>query len=143
MPTAHESVCSAEIGQVWQKVEDQRPGIEMKCITEHPGFLFFFFFFFFFFFLLITYIVLTLLTIQRLILTLLTIRRLIPTLLTIQYNTIQYETIQYNTIPTLSTMLNLHKYKDTLTLHNAITYTITIAIKKTLLTKRKENKHRG
>ena len=41
--------------------------------------------------------ILTLLTIRRLILTLLTIRRLIPTLLTIQYNTIQYETIQYNT----------------------------------------------
>ena len=59
------------------------------------------------------------------------------------YNTIQYSTKQYNTILTLSTMLNLHKYKDTLTLHNAITYTITIAIKKTLLTKRKENKHRG
>ena len=59
------------------------------------------------------------------------------------YNTIQYSTKQYNTILTLSTMLNLHKYKDTLTLHNTITYTITIAIKKTLLTKRKENKHRG
>ena len=87
--------------------------------------------------------ILTLLTIRRLILTLLTIRRLIPTLLTIQYNTIQYSTKQYNTILTLSTMLNLHKYKDTLTLHNTITYTITIAIKKTLLTKRKENKHRG
>ena len=59
------------------------------------------------------------------------------------YNTIQYSMKQYNTILTLSTMLNLHKYKDTLTLHNAITYTITIAIKKTLLTKRKENKHHG
>ena len=33
------------------------------------------------------------------------------------YNTIQYSTKQYNTILTLSTMLNLHKYKDTLTLH--------------------------
>ena len=59
------------------------------------------------------------------------------------YNTIQYSTKQYNTILTLFTILNLPKYKDTLTLHNAITYTITIAIKKTLLTKRKENKHRG
>jgi len=38
MPTAHESVCCAEIGQVWQKVEDQGPQIQMKCITEHPGF---------------------------------------------------------------------------------------------------------
>ena len=38
MPTAHESVCCAEIGQVWQKVEDQRPDIQMKCITEYPGF---------------------------------------------------------------------------------------------------------
>ena len=39
MPPAHASVCSAEIGQVWQKVEDQRPEIQMKYITEHPGFL--------------------------------------------------------------------------------------------------------
>jgi len=38
MPTAHESVCCAEISQVWQKVEDQRPEIQMSCITEHPGF---------------------------------------------------------------------------------------------------------
>ena len=38
MPTAHESVCCAEIVQVWQKVEDQMPKIQMKCITEHPGF---------------------------------------------------------------------------------------------------------
>ena len=38
MPTAHESVCCAEIGQVWQKVEDQRPDIQMKCINESPGF---------------------------------------------------------------------------------------------------------
>ena len=38
MLTAHGSVCCAEIGQVWQKVEDQRPEIQMKCITEHPGF---------------------------------------------------------------------------------------------------------
>ena len=38
MPTAHESVCCAEIGQVWQKVEDQRPDIQMKCISEYPGF---------------------------------------------------------------------------------------------------------
>jgi len=38
MPIAHESVCCAEIGQVWQKVEDQGPQIQMKCITEHPGF---------------------------------------------------------------------------------------------------------
>ena len=77
-------------------------------------------FFFFFFFnskkhILITYIVLTLLTIQRLVLTLLTIqcliltlltirhsivtlltiRRLILTLLTIQYNTVQNNTLRY------------------------------------------------
>ena len=39
MPTAHESVYYAEIGQVWQKVEDQRPEIQMKCTTEHPRFL--------------------------------------------------------------------------------------------------------
>ena len=39
MPTARESVCCAEIGQVWEKVEDQRPEIQMKCITEHPRFL--------------------------------------------------------------------------------------------------------
>jgi len=38
MPTVHKSVCCAEIGQVWQKVENQRPEIQMKCITEHPGF---------------------------------------------------------------------------------------------------------
>ncbi len=38
MPTAAESVCCAEIGQVWQKVEDQRPEIQLSCITEHPGF---------------------------------------------------------------------------------------------------------
>jgi len=38
MPTAHESVCCAEISQVWQKVEDQRPEIQMSCITEYPGF---------------------------------------------------------------------------------------------------------
>ena len=38
MPTAHESVYCAEIGQVWQKVEDRRPQIQMKCITKHPGF---------------------------------------------------------------------------------------------------------
>ena len=38
MPTAHESVCCVEIGQVWQKVEDQRPDIQMKCITEYPVF---------------------------------------------------------------------------------------------------------
>ena len=41
MPTARGSVSSAEgeIGQVWQNVEDQRPEIQMKCITEHSGFL--------------------------------------------------------------------------------------------------------
>ena len=39
MPTARESVCCAEIGQVWQKVEDQRAEIQMKCIIEHPVFL--------------------------------------------------------------------------------------------------------
>ena len=33
-----ESVCCAEIGQVWQKVEDQRPDIQMECITEYLGF---------------------------------------------------------------------------------------------------------
>ena len=38
MPTAHESACCAEIGQAWQKVEDQRPEIQMKCIAEYPGF---------------------------------------------------------------------------------------------------------
>ena len=38
MQTAHDSVCSAEIGPAWQKVEDQRPEIQMKCITEYPGF---------------------------------------------------------------------------------------------------------
>lgn len=37
MPIAHESVCCAEIGQVWQKVEDERRDIQMKCITEYPG----------------------------------------------------------------------------------------------------------
>ena len=36
---------------------------------------------------------------------------------TIQYNTIQYNTVRNNTILTLFTMLNLYKYKDTLTLH--------------------------
>ena len=39
MPTVRESVCCAEIGQVWQRVENQRPEIQMKCITEHPRFL--------------------------------------------------------------------------------------------------------
>ena len=38
MTSAHESVCCAEIGKVWQKVEDQRPDIQMKCITEYLGF---------------------------------------------------------------------------------------------------------
>ena len=38
MPTTHESVCCAEIGQIWQKVEDQKPEVQMHCITEHPGF---------------------------------------------------------------------------------------------------------
>lgn len=39
MPTAAESVCCSEIGQVWQKVEDQRPAeTQLNCITEHPGF---------------------------------------------------------------------------------------------------------
>ena len=81
------------------------------------GFLFFFLFFNFFFYskkhILITYIVLTLLTIQRLVLTLLTIQRLILTLLTIRHSiltlltirgliltllTIQYNTVQNNTL---------------------------------------------
>ena len=35
---AHKSVCCAEVGHVWQKVEDQKPDIQMKCITEYPGF---------------------------------------------------------------------------------------------------------
>ncbi|XP_022808192.1 P2X purinoceptor 7-like [Stylophora pistillata] len=38
MPTTHESVCCAEIGQVWQKVEEQRPETQMTCITEYSGF---------------------------------------------------------------------------------------------------------
>ena len=38
MPTAHESVCCTEIGQVWQKIEDQRPDVRMSCITQHKGF---------------------------------------------------------------------------------------------------------
>ena len=38
MPTVYESVCCGEIGQIWQKVEDQRPDVQMSCITEHPGF---------------------------------------------------------------------------------------------------------
>ena len=38
VPTAHESVCCTEISRDWQKVEDQRPEIQMSCITQHPGF---------------------------------------------------------------------------------------------------------
>ncbi|XP_068692587.1 uncharacterized protein [Montipora foliosa] len=38
MPTVHKSVCCGEIGQIWQKVEDQRPDVQMSCITEHLGF---------------------------------------------------------------------------------------------------------
>ncbi|KAL9961214.1 hypothetical protein ACROYT_G030117 [Oculina patagonica] len=38
MPTPSESVCCTEIGQVWQKIEDQRPEVELNCITQHPGF---------------------------------------------------------------------------------------------------------
>ena len=38
MLTSHESVCCTEIGQVWQKVEEQRPETQLSCITEHPGF---------------------------------------------------------------------------------------------------------
>ena len=38
MPTTHESVCCTEIGQLWQKVEEQGPETQISCITEHPGF---------------------------------------------------------------------------------------------------------
>ena len=38
MPTTHESVCCTKIGQLWQKVEEQWPEIQISCITEHPGF---------------------------------------------------------------------------------------------------------
>ena len=33
-----ESICCVEIGQIWQKVEDQKPEVQMHCITEHIGF---------------------------------------------------------------------------------------------------------
>ena len=38
MLTVREIVCCGEIGQIWQKIEDQRPEVQMSCITEHPGF---------------------------------------------------------------------------------------------------------
>ena len=38
MPTTHESVCCTEIGQLWQKVEEQGPKTQISCITEHPRF---------------------------------------------------------------------------------------------------------
>ena len=38
MPTAHESVCYTEISRDSLKKEDQRPEIQMSCITQHPGF---------------------------------------------------------------------------------------------------------
>ncbi|KAK3712317.1 hypothetical protein QZH41_017253, partial [Actinostola sp. cb2023] len=38
MPSVEECVCCVELPKVWQKVKDQRPQHDMKCITEHPGF---------------------------------------------------------------------------------------------------------
>ena len=38
MLTTPESVCCMEIGQFWQKVEDQGPETQISCITAHPGF---------------------------------------------------------------------------------------------------------
>ena len=37
MPSVPESVCCHEIGQIWQKIEEQAE-VQMSCITEHPGF---------------------------------------------------------------------------------------------------------
>ena len=37
MPSVPESVCCHEIGQKWQKIEEQTE-VQMSCITEHPGF---------------------------------------------------------------------------------------------------------
>ena len=37
-PTTHKSVRCVEIGQILQKVEDQKPAVQMRCITKHPGF---------------------------------------------------------------------------------------------------------
>ena len=37
MPSVPESVCCHEIGQIWQKIEEQTE-VQMTCITEHPGF---------------------------------------------------------------------------------------------------------
>ena len=37
MPSVPESVCCHEIGQIWQKIEEQTE-VQMSCITEHPGF---------------------------------------------------------------------------------------------------------
>ena len=37
MPSVPENVCCHEIGQIWQKIEEQT-GVQMSCITEHPGF---------------------------------------------------------------------------------------------------------
>ncbi|CAH3131259.1 unnamed protein product [Porites lobata] len=42
MPSVPENVCCHEIGQIWlmTKVTDASPqtGVQMSCITEHPGF---------------------------------------------------------------------------------------------------------
>ena len=37
MPSVPESVGCHQIGQVWQKIEEQME-VQMSCITEHPGF---------------------------------------------------------------------------------------------------------
>ena len=37
MPSVPESVCCHEIGQIWQKIEEQTE-VQVSCITEHPGF---------------------------------------------------------------------------------------------------------
>ena len=37
MPSVPESVCCHEIGQIWQKIEEQTE-VQMSGITEHPGF---------------------------------------------------------------------------------------------------------
>ncbi|CAH3178351.1 unnamed protein product [Porites lobata] len=37
MPSVPESECCHDIGQIWQKIEEQTE-VQMSCITEHPGF---------------------------------------------------------------------------------------------------------
>ena len=37
MPSVPESVCCHEIGQIWQKIEEQTE-VQMSCITEKRGF---------------------------------------------------------------------------------------------------------